>query len=91
MYGEQMVWMLKTGVLAPLVKSIPSDYIWIVRERVPKRSNRDRKECKMDTWGKEKFGSKEPVEFRCDSRRCWKCSGDVCEERFGDLVYGVGP
>jgi hypothetical protein len=45
----------------------------------------------MDTQGKESYGSKKSVELRCDSRRCWKCSDDVCEERFDDLVFGVGP
>jgi hypothetical protein len=45
----------------------------------------------METRGKEKVKMQEPVELRCDSRRCWKCRGDVCEERFEDLVFGIGP
>jgi hypothetical protein len=45
----------------------------------------------MDTWKKENYTWKRSVELRCDSSRCWKCSGDVCEERFEDLVFGVGP
>ncbi len=27
----------------------------------------------------------------CDSRRCMKCTGGLCEERFEDNVFGVGP
>ncbi len=42
----------------------------------------------MEIRGKEKKGT---VELRCDSRQCWKCSDGACEERFEDLVYGVGP
>jgi len=45
----------------------------------------------MDTRSKESYESKEFLELRCDSRRCWKCSEDVCEERFDDLIFGVGP
>lgn len=43
----------------------------------------------METGEKNKL--REPVELRCDSRRCWKCAGDVCEERFEDLIFGIGP
>ena len=68
-----------------------SDYIEIVGTWIPNRSDRDRKECKMDTRGKENIGTKEPVELRCNSRSCWKCFGDLCEERFEDLAFGVGP
>ncbi len=74
-----------------LAKRISSDYIGIGENRVPKRVDRDRKECKMDTRGKEKHELEEPVELRCNSRTCWKCYGDLCEERFEDLVFGVGP
>jgi hypothetical protein len=74
-----------------LVKSFPSDYIKTVGIRVPKKLDRDRKECRMDTRGKETYGSKGPVEWHCDSRRCYKCFDGVCEERFEDLVFGVGP
>lgn len=45
----------------------------------------------MDTRSSEKHGTKGAGELHCDSRRCWKCDGDVCEERFEDLVFGVGP
>ena len=45
----------------------------------------------MDIQGKKNYGSKEPAEFHCDSRRCWKCNEDVCEERFEDLVLSIGP
>jgi hypothetical protein len=45
----------------------------------------------MDTREKEKFGKEERVELRCNSTACWKCYGDICEERFEDLVFGVGP
>jgi hypothetical protein len=45
----------------------------------------------MDTRSKEKSEFKSAVELHCDSRRCWKCHDDVCEERFDDLVFGVGP
>ena len=43
----------------------------------------------METRKKET--NREPVELRCDSRRCWKCSDGVCEERFEDLVFAIGP
>jgi hypothetical protein len=45
----------------------------------------------MDAVSIDKGWIEVPVELRCDSRRCWKCSDDVCEERFDDLVFGVGP
>ena len=46
----------------------------------------------MDTRSKEDKGHKGPVELHCDSRKCFKCFDDgFCEERFEDLVLGVGP
>jgi hypothetical protein len=45
----------------------------------------------MDSRTNEKGVFKGAVELRCDSRRCLKCHDGVCEERFEDLVFGIGP
>jgi hypothetical protein len=45
----------------------------------------------MDTRNKNEHGFKDAVELHCDSRKCYRCKADVCEERLEDLLYGVGP
>ncbi len=45
----------------------------------------------MDTRSRDEHGFGDPVELRCDSRKCYRCKDDVCEERFEDLIFGIGP
>jgi hypothetical protein len=47
------------------------------------------KEKPMETQKQE--SKKESSELSCDSRRCWKCSDDVYEERYEDVVLAAGP
>jgi hypothetical protein len=45
----------------------------------------------MDTRSGDNHWYEVPAELRCDSRECYRCKDDVCEERFEDLVYSIGP
>jgi hypothetical protein len=45
----------------------------------------------MDSRSRDELSSKGSVELHCDSRKCYRCKSDVCEERFEDLIYSVGP
>ncbi len=46
----------------------------------------------MDTRSKEGCEEKGRVELRCNSTKCYRCYEDrFCEERFEDLVFGIGP
>jgi hypothetical protein len=45
----------------------------------------------MDTRSKGEHSFKDSVELHCDSRKCYRCKVNVCEERFEDLIYSVGP
>lgn len=59
---------------------------------VQKKQREAPEEVDMDTRSKEDKGHKGSVELHCDSRKCYRCFSDgYCEERFEDLVFGVGP
>ena len=63
-----------------------------VHKGVDKDETKTPRRLNMDTRSKEDKGHKGPVELHCDSRKCFKCFDDgFCEERFEDLVLGVGP